>query len=472
MRYPTLEDAKAAKETAETPGSDYLKAKEAWLKEKATSNGKHAESGAASDGAARRVLLTPASQIKVRRVWWLWEHRLAVGTLALLAGREGLGKSILAYTIGAMITRGELPGEHLGTSRAVLVAATEDSWSQTIVPRLIAAGADLTRVFKTEVLDADVHRQLDLPVDLARVQDAVEQTGAVLLILDPLLSRLSDKLDTHKDAEVRTALEPMVAMAERMDFSVLGLIHHNKSGSSDPLQLVMASKAFTAVARSVHTVMTDPNDETERRRLYGTPKNNLGRDDLPVLSFTISPYEIPTDEGPTETGRLHWGKDAEISIFEAMRRSTEDRDKQDAGKDAAEWLEGHLRPKGGRAESQEVKRAAREAKISDWALRRGRDLLKIQIERDHDFKDPKTWWSLRVGHVGVGPGETLTTNTNNMKGSGEHGRVGCVGQEDSPGEPTQAQTDGCAVPTWRVCSDRECHAFGGCLARKEAESRK
>jgi hypothetical protein len=103
-----------------------------------------------ASAATQRVLLTPASEIKARRVWWLWDARLAIGTLALLAGREGLGKSILAYTLAAMITRGELPGEHFGASRAVLVAATEDSWSQTIVPRLIAAGADLALVFKIE----------------------------------------------------------------------------------------------------------------------------------------------------------------------------------------------------------------------------------------------------------------------------------------------------------------------------------
>ena len=59
----------------------------------------------------------------------------------------------------------------------------------------------------------------------------------------------------------------------------------------------MASKAFTAVARSVHTVMTDPDDDTGRRRLFGTPKNNLGRNDLPTLSFVIESYEVPTEEG-------------------------------------------------------------------------------------------------------------------------------------------------------------------------------
>jgi AAA domain len=189
----------------------------------------------------RRIVLSPASTIRPRRVRWLWNGRLALGTLALLAGREGLGKSILAYTVAAMITRGMLPGEHSGTPRAVLIAATEDSWAQTIVPRLIAADADLDLVYKVEILSDGVHRELDLPVDLVRVREAVEDTRAVLLILDPLLSRLSDRLDTHKDAEVRLALEPMVALAELIDISIWGLIHHNKSATSDPLQAVISA---------------------------------------------------------------------------------------------------------------------------------------------------------------------------------------------------------------------------------------
>ena len=63
------------------------------------------------------------------------------------------------------------------------------------------------------------------------------------------------------------ALEPLVAMADMINISVLGLIHHNKSGATDPLQVVMASKAFPAVARSVHTVIPDPDDEASNRRL-------------------------------------------------------------------------------------------------------------------------------------------------------------------------------------------------------------
>ncbi len=160
---------------------------------------------------------------------------------------------------------------------------------------------DLHRIYRVEVLSTDdTHLGLSVPRDLHDLEQAARDTGAALLLLDPLMSRLGD-LDTHRDSEVRQALEPLVASAGRTRMAVLGLIHHNKSGSSDPLQLVMGSKAFTAVARSVHTVVPDPDDDTETRRLFGTPKNNLGRTNLPTLSFTIASHPIDTDEGTAWT---------------------------------------------------------------------------------------------------------------------------------------------------------------------------
>ncbi len=84
--------------------------------------------------------------------------------------------------------------------KSVLVAAAKDSWSQTIVPRLIAAGADLDRVFRVEIIADAVHSELIRPGDLARVRRVAHEVDAVLLILDPLISRLDPKLDSHKDA--------------------------------------------------------------------------------------------------------------------------------------------------------------------------------------------------------------------------------------------------------------------------------
>ena len=86
-------------------------------------------------------------------------------------------------------------------------------------------------------------------------------------MLDPLLSRLDSRLDTHKDGDVRLALEPLVALAQRTDTSILGLSHVDKSRSTDPLTLLMASRAFAAVARAVLFRLVDPDTDDLRALL-------------------------------------------------------------------------------------------------------------------------------------------------------------------------------------------------------------
>lgn len=154
-------------------------------------------------GAGRRLKLTAASNILVRPVRWLWRERLPLGVLALLAGRERIGKSILAYTIAATITRGELEGAFTGAARSVIVVATEDSWEHTIVPRLMAAGADLTKVYRVDVTTADLGQaELSVPRDLPGLEASVKEVQAAAIILDPLMSRLDVQLDTHRTARL------------------------------------------------------------------------------------------------------------------------------------------------------------------------------------------------------------------------------------------------------------------------------
>lgn len=362
-----------------------------------------------TESNSRALQLTPASAIKPRPVRWLWDGRIAIGTLALLAGREGIGKSTLAYWLVAQITRGKLPGEMFGKPRAVLIAATEDSWEHTIVPRLIAARADLDKVFRVAVRSADeVYVGMNVIKDLKLLEQAAVQVDAGLLLLDPLMSRLGDQ-DTHKDSEVRTALEPIVDVADRVGLSVLGLIHHNKSGSTDPLQLIMGSKAFTAVARSVHTVVIDPDDEEEERKLFGTPKNNLGRANLPTLSFTIVSAAVDTDEGTAWTGRLVWGAEVSESISAVMERSGTENTDRTALKEAAEWLHDFLSMTGV-VGSARVKDEGRKAGHSESALKRARHRIKVET-RSEGFPRTTFWYLPGEGDaeqgaaVGPTPGE-------------------------------------------------------------------
>ena len=212
-----------------------------------------------------------------------------------------------------------MKGRFLGQPRSVLVAATEDSWEHTIVPRLMAAGADLDRVFRIDVVTEDgVDGLLTLPSDIADLHEAVRQSDAALVLLDPLMSRLSAHLDSHKDAEVRVALEPLTAFAKRAHVAVLGIIHVNKSSSADALNMIMGSRAFGAVARAVLMAVKNPEDDT---CLFGLAKNNLASKDhrrtATALSVRGSPRRMRARSGqggsigsarPTDRSMRSWSR--------------------------------------------------------------------------------------------------------------------------------------------------------------------
>jgi AAA domain len=365
----------------------------------------------------RTVHLTRASTIKPRAVLWFWLERLALGTLALIGGREGIGKSICAYTLAADCTRGRLSGVYLGTPRAVIIVATEDSWAHTIVPRLMAAGADLTKVYRADVLTAGLgEASLSLPRDLPSLEIVIADVGAALIILDPMLSRLDAALDTHKDAEVRQALEPLVALADRARVTILGLIHVNKSASTDALTTLMGSRAFAAVARSVLFVMTDPDNE--EARLLGQAKNNLGRMDLPTLSFRIIGVQVAdTADGPVWTGKLEWTGQSDRTIREALDAATEAAGDKTATSEASDWLDDYLRSQDGPADSAIVKRKGAAAGHSTSALHRARHKLKV-VTVTSGFPR-RTFWaqsSHARGETGMN-GMNETTGTTDVQSS-------------------------------------------------------
>jgi hypothetical protein len=337
------------------------------------------------------VVLTPASSIQVRPVRWLWADRIPLGALTLCAGREGIGKSTLAYSLAAAITRGSLPGACCGAPRAILVAATEDSWAHTVVPRLMAAGADLDRIFRVDVEVDSTSGELVLPQDIEALEQHIKAQNVSLVLLDPLVSRLNGTLDTHKDSQVRQGLEPLTALADRSGVAVLGLVHVNKGFSADPLNLIIGSRAFTAVARAVVFVMIDPEDNS--RRLVGVPKSNLGRTDLPTLMFEIGGVTVAeTDEGPVRTGQLMWTGETDRTLHDVLQGVEGQSKHQSAVGNAAKWLEVYLAEQGGGAERSAIETAGKTAGHSIDAIKRARNKIGVQTT-SHGFPR-RTYWTL------------------------------------------------------------------------------
>jgi putative DNA primase/helicase len=230
---------------------------------------------------APALVMQRACDVEAKPIEWLWPGRIAIGKQTMLAGEPGLGKSQLSAFLAATVTTGgHWPnGEGRAELGSVIVLSAEDDAADTIIPRLKAAGTELSRVHVVSAVSTDDHkgrRLFNLQSDLAILEDAIARVGDVrLVIIDPVSSYLG-KVDSHKNAEVRTVLEPIGEMASRLRVAVVAVTHFSKGGGSSANHRIIGSIAFVAAARAAFIVSRDPGDEN--RRLFLPSKNNLGPD--------------------------------------------------------------------------------------------------------------------------------------------------------------------------------------------------
>jgi RecA/RadA recombinase len=263
--------------------------------------GQHSH-GSSSAARALRPKAVPASQVKARPVDWLWPGRVPTGLFTYLAGEPGLGKSLLSLELVARLSRGDLSG----TAGNSLLLTAEDSREHTVIPRLQAAGADLDRVFFPPLEEDGVDQAIRLPDDLTRLHELVSQVEARLVVIDPLVAHLPERINSWQDQSVRSALAPLHRLAEESGAAFLLVGHLNKGQGNKPLQRIGGSIAIPAAARSVLLLARDPSDpqgEDGPRRVLAHVKSNVG-----VLSssiaFVIEPVLL---SGPPAiaTARLH-----------------------------------------------------------------------------------------------------------------------------------------------------------------------
>lgn|ERR1700722_17971473 len=338
----------------------------------------------------RTLEVTRASDVEMEATEWLWQDRIPLGELTLLAGKEGIGKSTIGFDLAARISTGTLLGNFYGKPRSVIVAATEDDWAKTVTPRLVAAEADLRRVLKVIIRQGDNRDQVSLPDDIGAMGDLIATEKVGLILLDPLISRLSGTLNTHKDGDVRKALEPFVDLAHESSCGILGIIHVNKSTGQSALNRVMGSKAFTAVSRSVLFVMEDPDDETVS--IIGRPKTNLAVGHINSQRYTLETETVGFDERlqlPITTAKVIWGDETSKSIETLLKQS--ESGEAGTGNRAVEWLREYLAD-GEEHASAIIKVEAKQAGLSESALKRAS--LKLRLIIDRDGYQGTTWWKL------------------------------------------------------------------------------
>ena len=227
------------------------------------------------------------SDITPEPVRWLWPSRIPAGTLTVLDGDPGLGKSTLLCEVAARISRGEaLPGGELGTPHGVLLFSAEDDLHATIRPRIDAAGGDPQRsVSFLAVPDrTESGRPFALPADLPILDAVVARIDAALVVFDPLVAFLRSGGSANVDQHVRQTLAALRASAERTGAAIVAVRHLNKSLSTNPLYRGLGSIGIIGAARSGLLLAEDPDDP--ERRVLAVSKRNLARP-APSLVFRL-----------------------------------------------------------------------------------------------------------------------------------------------------------------------------------------
>ena len=146
---------------------------------------------------------------------------------------------------------------------------------------------------------------LSVPGDLIDLAERMEATNSKLLVLDPLGAHLGSTLDTHRDAAVRQALAPLASHMDTLGAACVGIVHWSKAPTTQALDRVNGSRAFTAAARAMLAVAEDPDDELSRVLILA--KSNLGRLDVPALRYRVEGRAVVTDDGSEiSTSGIAW----------------------------------------------------------------------------------------------------------------------------------------------------------------------
>ncbi|MDN3920403.1 AAA family ATPase [Roseateles violae] len=329
-----------------------------------------AKPGSEADG----VVLTCAASLKPAPVSWLWPDWLAQGKLHILAGAPGQGKTTIALALAATVTTGGYwPDGTRSATGNVLIWSGEDDPADTLLPRLLAMGADAKRVhFITGARIGNEVLPFDPARDMAQLLTQAEKIGDVrLLIVDPVVSAVAG--DSHKNTEVRRAMQPLVDLGAALNCAVLGISHFSKGGAGgDPASRVVGSIAFTAVARVVLVAAKVHSEDGEDRRILARGKSNIGPDDG-GFEYHIDQCEpIPG----IQASCIAWGQAVAGSARELLTDPThQDADDKSAVDAAADFLREVLAD--GLVPSNTVKDEAKSAGVSLASMRRASEQLQV-----------------------------------------------------------------------------------------------
>jgi putative DNA primase/helicase len=382
-------------------GTLFHYAKQGGWQDKKTQRHEPPPTSGGKDARGKQLVVHNADLVNPEAISWSWPGRIAIGKTTLIGGDPGLGKSQLSIFIAATMTvAAEWPCNEgrPPEKRSVVMLSAEDGVADTIVPRLMAAGADRKKVkIVTAVHEADSNgrRIFNLTHDLDVLEKLITEVGDVgLVIIDPVDAYIGGNVDSHKNAAVRAVLEPISELADRLEVAILALTHFSKQLGGKAIYRFIGSIAHIGAARIAFAVVADPEDKTRILLLHA--KNNLAPPQK-GLAFRVEQHLVA--EGVIGSS-IHFEKEYVTNTTADEALATESASGATAKDDVIEFLQVVLAD--GRVKVHDIEAEARAACLlgenqqmrQSKPFRTASDELKIVKLREGFGPGAVHYWSL------------------------------------------------------------------------------
>lgn len=314
--------------------------------------------------SAPRFRVVSAASTTIEEPRELWYGMLPLGSLAVISGMGGIGKSTLDAWLAARASRGEMDGDVKGPIKTLMVM-DEDDWSMDTVPRLMAAEADLSMVFKL-FLDKDGFETgvPSFPEDIHLLHRVIRETGVQLVILDVITSMMSAGMDPNNQADVRRLLNPLLQVAQQTGATIL-CVNHWRKMSGNISHMISGSAAYRDTARCVWAVVQDKDG----RRYVKIDKYNRSERAGQTFEFSLASKAIP---GWKHTvGVIEDWRESDIDAQDVLDGASNEVRRED--RELVAWLSAYLHSEGP-STLTDIKKAA--TTDGGWSAARVRKALE------------------------------------------------------------------------------------------------
>jgi putative DNA primase/helicase len=357
--------------------------------------------------------LVSFSTIKPEATDWLWHHRIPRGAQTISTGWPGVGKSQQQCYIVARVSTGTpWPDGSSCPCGDTIMLTCEDSYAKTVIPRLLAAEANLERVHALPIIRIDdkTKRAFLLTEDLNELERHLASLpNSLLITIDPITGFLgSGKINSNSVTDIRGTLAPLSDLVERRNIATHHVTHPPKTTTS-AMNAFIGSQAFIAASRMAYLTTKEMDEEGKPsgRFLMAMVRSSLGPE-LPTLAYRLAQLPVGQDhrDGRTIIGSYVTWDDGVVDISASAALAAASGDARanathhTAKSDCIEFLQTVLA--NGWAEGADIAAEALAAGLhaegkqlkDNKPMRDARAALTVETHRDGFGKGARYFWAL------------------------------------------------------------------------------